>query len=674
MSSQNPWLRGLNPEQSEAVLHDHGPLLILAGAGSGKTTVLVARTGRMIQEKVAPASSMLVLTFTNKSARELKHRVAQRLGDAAEGLWAGTFHAFGLTLLKKYHEAAGLNPRFAIVDTSDCQSILKDLMKDVKISGKDRFDVDHLLNVVNDIRSGQAKKVEGTDEYNELAEVLAPKFERRLDLLGVVDFEALLLKPMTLFKENPEILEKTRKQFRQIMVDEFQDTNRLQMRLIHALADEHHNISVVGDDDQSIYGWRGAQISNILNFPSEFKKCKVVKLERNYRSSAKILELANQVIAKNTSRHGKILKPEGAAGIGVPPELFVLENEEEESEFVVNELKRAHDAGFKWKDMAVLYRSNTQGGLIESALRRQKIEYSISGGTSIFDRKEAKDALAYMRAALAPNDIAFRRIMNVPSRGIGDTTLERLAQFSKEHKISFIEASKRWREAGVHDKAGEGLESFATALRALPPALLEGIGTPGERLVQFLTNIGYKAEVMASGAQPGAGEKKWMVVEICGRILDTYIAKRKLNKETLREFLDAMTLRDDDSDDDQKEKVSLMTLHASKGLEFPYVILAGVEEDLLPHRSLGSDVDEERRLFYVGLTRAKQRLILCRCQSRKRHGALRPVAPSRFLLDLPPDLYTEYQGAFRPVTANEREDLVGGLLAKLQARGPAPKI
>jgi len=271
---------------------------------------------------------------------------------------------------------------------------------------------------------------------------------------------------------------------------------------------------------------------------------------------------------------------------------------------------------------------------------------------------------------LAPNDVAFRRIMNTPSRGIGDTTLEKLALFAKSHKGSFIEASRRWKEAGIHDKAGEGLDSLHNILKALPPVLLNGVGTPGSRLVQFFTDIGYKAEVLASGAQAGAGEKKWQIVEVVANILDSYLSKRKLDRDNLREFLDSMTLRDDDKDDGQTDEVSLMTLHASKGLEFPFVILSGIEEDLLPHRSLGSDHDEERRLFYVGITRAKRRLTLTRCQTRKRHGTQKAVAPSRFLLDLPGGLFLERQGPFRPVNADERQDLVGGLLAKLQSRHP----
>lgn len=666
--TNNRWLRGLNPEQREAVLHNHGPLLILAGAGSGKTTVLVSRTGRLIEERIAPASGLLVLTFTNKAARELRHRVAAKVGPAADGLWAGTFHSFGLQFLKKNAEAAGLNPRFSILDSSDSVAVLKELMKEAKVGGKDRFDADRLLNIVNDLRSGVADKHGAKDEYHELAEMLAPKFERRLDLLGVVDFEALLLKPMKLLQENTEILAKIRAQFPQIMVDEFQDTNRVQMKLVHLLADGHRNITVVGDDDQSIYGWRGAQVANILQFPSEFKSAKVIKLERNYRSSPSILRFANEVIAKNTSRHGKVLRAEAGAEHDFTPELFVLENEDEEAEFVVQELQRAQQEGFKWKDMAVLYRSNTQGGFIESALRRQRIDYNISGGTSIFDRKEAKDVLAYLRASLSPNDVAFRRILNTPARGIGDTTLEKLAVTAKEKKAGFIEIARQWRECGVHEKAGEGIDGLFRLLHDLPAAILSGVGTPGERLLQFMTGLGYRAEVLASGSQPGAGEKKWVVVEIVARILDSYLGKRTLERETLRDFLDAMTLRDDDDAAKDDDKVSLMTLHASKGLEFPFVILAGVEEDLLPHASLGGDVDEERRLFYVGITRAKKRLVLSRCQTRKRHGQQRAVAPSRFLLDLTPGLYKETIGAFRPVNAEQREDLVGSFLAKLGTR------
>ena len=292
------WIDGLNPEQAKAVLHSQGPLLILAGAGSGKTTVLVARTGELISAKHAEAREICVLTFTNKSARELKHRVAHKLGDRAKGLWAGTFHSFGLQLLRKHHRAAGLPQSFGVIDQGDSQAILKELLRDTKVVGKEKFDIDKILNIVNARRTSK-EKVEAFDEYNEIAEMLLPKYVKKLDLLGVVDFEGLLLKPLELFRTNPEVLEGIQQQLRYMMVDEFQDTNDTQMKLIDQIAKSHRNLAVVGDDDQSIYGWRGAQVSNILNFPKTYAPCEVIRLERNYRSSSAILSVANELIKKN---------------------------------------------------------------------------------------------------------------------------------------------------------------------------------------------------------------------------------------------------------------------------------------------------------------------------------------------------------------------------------------
>lgn len=668
------WTQGLNPEQAKAVEHNFGPLLILAGAGSGKTTVLVSRTGRLISEHIAKASEICVLTFTNKSARELKHRVSVKIGSQGKGLWAGTFHSFGLQILRRFHKHAGLSPYFGIVDQSDCNSIIKDLLKDLKNSSKEKFDVDKLLNMINDQRTGTALKVEGQDEYHEMVEMLTPKFNKRLAMLGVVDFEGLLIKPLQLFRDFPEILEKVQNSFTQVMVDEFQDTNRMQMDLIHQLVKSHNNISVVGDDDQSIYGWRGAEVKNILNFPREYKDCEVIKLERNYRSSSEILAVANAAISHNKNRHGKILKPQSAENTGVKPEVFILDREEDECEFVVTEIQHfMRQEGHKFQDFAILYRSNTQGGLIESSLRRANIPYVISGGTSIFDRREIKDMMAYFKQALAPNEVSLRRIINVPSRGVGDVTIEKLTDYSQAQRISFLDSCRLWKDAGIPDKTGDSLEALLVFLRDLPEKILDfRVGsTPGAKMVEVMQEMGYKQHVYDTAADPMNAEKKWIVVEILGRILDAYMGKRAYDIETFKSFIDSMSLRDDVSEEDQQNKVQLMTLHASKGLEFPVVILAGIEEDLLPHKNLGSDIDEERRLFYVGLTRAKQRLVLSRCMQRKRNGVVRPVTPSRFLLEIPKDLYREYPMGARPVSGQEREDLVSGFLAKLQSQSTA---
>lgn len=670
------WLKGLNPEQQKAVMHNYGPLLILAGAGSGKTTVLVSRTGRMISEKIARSSEICVLTFTNKSARELKHRVSLKLGNAGQGLWAGTFHSFGLQILRRFHKHAGLSPYFGIVDQTDCNAVLKELIKDVKNSGKDKFDLDKILSMINDRRTGLAPENEAFDEYHEMVEVLAPKFAKRLEHLGVVDFEGLLIRPLQLFKEHPEILEKVQNQFSQLMVDEFQDTNRMQMDLIHQITKSHNNITVVGDDDQSIYGWRGAEVKNILNFPKEFENCEVIKLERNYRSSAEILDVANAAISKNKNRHGKVLKAQASQTTGELPEVFILEREEDECEFVVSEILHFQRQGFKLKDFAVLYRSNTQGGLIESSLRRAGIAYNISGGTSIFDRKEIKDLMAYLKQALAPNEVSLRRIINVPPRGIGDTTIEKITEYSQKNRITFIDACRLWREAEVQEKAGEAIDALFVFLEKLPEEILDfNVGSsPGAKMVQVFADLGYRDYVYNSAADPTSAEKKWMVVEILGRILDSFLGRRAYEVEYIKSFIDCMLLRDDlNEDSEEKDQVQLMTLHASKGLEFPIVILAGLEEDLLPHKNLGSDIDEERRLFYVGVTRAKKRLVMSRCQQRKKNGVVRPSTPSRFLLEIPTQLYKEFPLGARPVTGQEREDLVSSFLSKLDSKLATPK-
>lgn len=662
------WLKGLNTEQCEAVNHNHGPLLILAGAGSGKTTVLVSRTGRLIDDGIAYAGNICVLTFTNKAARELKHRVQDKVGPMAKGLVAGTFHSFGLQLLRKNYHHLGLSPNFGVLDQSDSQSIIKELIKEVKNSTKEKFDADKLLNLINILRAGKKIPPGHLDEYHELAEVLAPKYEKRLILLGVTDFEGLLLEPLKLFKKFPEVLAKTQSQYSQIMVDEFQDTNSEQMKLIGYLAREHRNLTVVGDDDQSIYGWRGAQIANILNFPSDHDNCKVVKLEKNYRSVASILNLGNEVISKNAKRHGKVLKSTKANSEEDKPEVFVLENEDEEADFVLREIHLLKPNGYKYSDIAILYRSNTQGAFIESSLRRAHIPYEISGGTSIFERKEAKDWLAYLKQSLLPDEVSLRRIINTPPRGLGESTIEKISDFAKENKIDFLSACKRWPEIGIGEKQGEVIEQFLKWLWVFPQRLLDDTSlgaTVSERFQSLVREIGYR-DYLAQTANDGLlFDKKWQVIEIVGRILESFLTKRDLSVTALKEFIDAMLLREDTNDDQRKDQVQLMTFHASKGLEFPVVMLVGVEEDLLPHKRLGGDIDEERRLFYVGITRAQNKLILTYCRQRKKMGVIKPVFASRFLSETSKSLYSFFEHGARPVSGQARESLVSDFLNKL---------
>lgn len=661
------WHQGLNPDQIQAVEHNEGPLLILAGAGSGKTTTLVARTGRLLEDGVIRASELAVLTFTNKAARELKHRVQNRLGDSAREVWAGTFHSFGLRLLRKNHKLAGLPSSFGVLDSSDCVAILRELLKDTKVVGKDKYDLDKVLGLVNVLRAGKPKQ-QAFDEYHEIAEMLLPKFTKKMDLLGAVDFEGLLIKPYNLLRENPEVLEGVQNQLRFLMVDEFQDTNDLQMKLIDILARKHRNLTVVGDDDQSIYGWRGAEVRNILDFPKTYKPCVVVKLEKNYRSSPAILEVANHLIGKNKNRHGKQLIATKHAAQAKLPEVFYMDSEEEECEFVLREIREKIAAGVSLSDIAVLYRSNSQSGLIESALREHRLEYTVSGGTAFFDRKEIKDILAYLRFSIAPQDVSLRRIINTPNRGVGDTTVEALTLFSQQRQVSFFQACKNWREAGVNEKAGASIESLFQFTQALAARIMNpnSTQTPGQNLLQALQEIHYREYLTTTSADPLAAQKRWTLVEIFSRVLDGFAKKGGVNATTYRDFVDAMELRDEPDSDKEKPSLSLMTLHACKGLEFPHVIIVGVEEDLLPHKTLGSDVDEERRLFYVGLTRAQDSLVLTSCKSRMRYGQRKPITMSRFLIEIPHTLVHVHHGAFRPVTAAQREDLVSNFLAGLK--------
>lgn len=661
------WYSGLNPEQQRAVAHNYGPLLILAGAGSGKTTVLVSRTGRLIAEQIVKADEILVLTFTNKAARELKHRVTVKVGKAANKISAGTFHSFGLKLIKQYHKELDLDQNFGIIDTSDSFAILKEMLKETKVVGRDKFDLEHLYNLIQNIRN---KKNQSTidDEYHQMAEILAPKYEKRLNLMSVVDFESLLLKPLELFMKFPDIKADVQDRFKQIMVDEFQDTNATQMKLIKHLIGAHDNISVVGDDDQSIYGWRGAEVQNILNFPKNYKKCEVIKLERNYRSISSILNFANDIISKNKSRHGKVLKSESKKNKDHIPELFILENEEAESEFIASEILSLMKEGYSSKDIAVLYRSNSQGAWLESALKRCRIEYSITGGSSLFERKEVKDLVAFIRQSIQSKDVTLKRIINVPPRGVGEVTLEKLNEFAKVKNISFFESCQHWREQGISDKQGEAIEGLFYFISELPKKMIEN-GASEITFLEAFKDMGYREYVYSQSDDSSVGARKWGLVEIFARILFSFLEKNGRNLFILKEFLDRLLLRDEVlAGDEEGNKVQLMTLHASKGLEFPVVMLCGIEEDLLPHKNLGQDVDEERRLFYVGITRAQELLIMTKCLERKRNGQFKKVALSRFLLDANPELYKIYPRGVRPVTGEKRTQLVSDFLKSLDAK------
>lgn len=664
-------VENLNPEQKLAVNHDKGPLLILAGAGSGKTRVLVSRVAKIMGENPQEPPGICVLTFTNKSARELKNRVTAQIGKKTQTLWAGTFHSFGLQILRKYYRRLQLNPKFHVADTSDCQAIVKDLLMNISNTGKNSFQVDRLLSIMQEWKSFPSKEPQGDEEYLSVAKVLLPKYEVRKRSLGVVDFEDLLLKPLELFENHPDILHKVRQLFQYYMVDEFQDTNEVQMKLLKILVEEHKNLAVVGDDDQAIYGWRGARVKNILDFPKVFDPCEVIQLNRNYRSSSQILNLANNVISKNKDRHGKVLKAEASGSSNEKPEVFVFENDEEEVEQVAKLIDGYLHKGYSYKDMAVLYRSNGQGGFLETELRQSRIPYSISGGTAFFDRREIKDMLSYLICLYMPKEVSLRRIINVPQRGVGDETVRKIEEYvlSRKEEMSFYQGLRLSKHFDFLSQGSRnGVQKFLEDLDLLRADFISKEDVDWEtRLVRYFHDIGYRKYLSRFCKNDEALKRRWVAIEIFARVFSNFMKKHNDKKKGLREFLDMMMLRDFEGDESEqgKDEVQLMTMHAAKGLEFPVVFIIGVEEDILPHHKLGSDIAEERRLFYVGVTRAKEHLIMTYAKERKRYGKMREVAPSRFLLEVSNDLYSHHTNGYRPMSESSRDLMLSQLQEKL---------
>lgn len=653
------WLDNLNEEQQKAVLHDHGPLLILAGAGSGKTTVLVRRAGRMVSEGICRADQLCVLTFTNKAAHELRTRVQKYLGRQADGLWAGTFHSFGLEFLRKFAKS---KDSISILDQSDAKDLLKELVQQRKHSSKDAFDLDELLSRISTWREQGLTEAKTEDPYDEMCEWVLPKYLRRLELIQAVDFDSLILKPREMLQESPQLREQIENIFPFLMVDEFQDTNHGQMELVDLLTQAQRNLAVVGDDDQSIYGWRGAEVRHILGFPQRFAGCKVVSLVKNYRSTHPILELANHVILENKKRHPKVLEST-KVGEGILPELFVYEEDTHEVEGIAQEILQIVQKGEQYKNIAVLFRSNMQAPALEGELRRLHIPYRVKGVQSLVDRKEIKDILAYLQCALRPHDVSLRRILNVPQRGMGETSLEEIQAWCREK-------DKTWRECFLNltdfsPRVSQGLQLLASDVEKVKNCFQESM-TPIQvvtGLAQTFQEIGYRSYLISQFKDPNAATQRWTMIEVFLSILEKFLQKSAKKKEGLRDFVESMSLRDEPQEEEQNQ-VHLLTLHASKGLEFETVFLMGIEEDLLPHRSLGGDVDEERRLFYVGITRAKEKLILSRTRQRKKFGKIQPALPSRFLDKVPERLIKTFEGGGRPMSEEQRRELFLRMIQK----------
>jgi DNA helicase-2/ATP-dependent DNA helicase PcrA len=647
----------LNPQQRSAVVQTEGPVLVLAGAGSGKTRVIAHRVVYLL-ERGTPARAILAVTFTNKAAAEMKERIVKLAGAAAaeaRRVTVSTFHAFGMRIVREQHDALGLPARFAILDGGDQAALVKRLLRDLKVDDK-RFDVGRLLAILSRLRMGGAPG-HPDDEYELCAGELLPRYELGLRAMGAADFDDLLLLPLKLFGTDADALAKYQARYRYLLVDEYQDTNGAQLKLLEQLAGMRRNLCVVGDDDQSIYAWRGAQVRQILEFDRKFPGCKEIFLEQNYRSNGNILDAANAVIGKNPGRKPKRLWTDRGRGPNL--RLVVAPSDEVEAKHVADEIVRiSYEEKIPAREMAILYRTNAQARPFEEALRLSGVRYRVVGGTSLFDRKEVRDLLAYLRAALNPRDeVALLRIVNVPARGIGDQTVAKAQELARARKCTVWDVFTG-APAELSHAAGR-IADFVAVLRKYGEKLSRrGFSEAARELVE---EVGLFDEARRGAQSLPAQARKVEAVESLLRQLIEYekreeqrAAERALGEEDdepfargLSGYLARLALDSKEADGDAGEAVTLITLHGAKGLEWRCVFLCGLEEGLLPHSGRGFDdgaepraegalnLEEERRLCYVGMTRARERLILTRAAERTRRGKALPRTPSRFLEDIP---------------------------------------
>ncbi|WP_208026728.1 DNA helicase PcrA [Rhabdothermincola sediminis] len=635
-------LEGLNPVQREAVTHGDGPLLVIAGAGSGKTRVLTHRIAHLIRDRGVSPFEILAITFTNKAADEMRQRVGSLVGPVAEKMWVSTFHSACVRILRREAGLIGFPSSFTIYDQADSVRLVGYVIRDLGLDTK-RFPPRSVQATIS------AAKNDGidVDEYAEQARVIFERkiadiyreYQSRLQRAGAMDFDDLLGATARLFREHPDVLDHYRRRFSHVLVDEYQDTNRVQNELVLQLAAEHRNVFVVGDSDQSIYRWRGADIRNILAFEDAFPDATVIVLEQNYRSTQTILDAANAIIANNFGRKPKELWTE--AGSGEPIVRYHADDETDEAQWIAHQMAHLHDGGqYRWGDLAVFYRTNAQSRVVEEHLMRVGIPYKVVGGTRFYDRREVKDALAYLRAAVNPLDeVSIKRVLNTPKRGVGESTVARLDVWANARGLPFIDALRRAADAGVSGRAGRGIEAFLALVDDLAEMVPQG---PGPLLEAAVTRSGYVAELEAEHSIEAEGRLE-NLAELVG-------AAREF--ESVDEFLEQISLvADTDELDDDDSSVVLMTLHSAKGLEYPVVFLIGLEDGVFPHlRSIGEpdQLEEERRLCYVGITRAMERLYLTHAWSRTLYGGTQYNPPSRFLDEIPEALVQQVQGRRRP--------------------------
>ena len=646
----NALLAGLNPAQREAVTQTEGPLLILAGAGSGKTRVITQRIAYILAKGVAKPNEILAVTFTNKAAGEMRERVAGIVGrQAAKGIVISTFHAFCLRVLRTEIAQLGYRKDFTISSEGDVRTVVRRLLEDMD-GVKDSFDPDNFLEQIGHVKNSGCYEVpedqpeaesETAKKYEKWLPAVFEKYQSALRAANTLDFDDLLLLTLRLWREHPRILARYQKRLRYVMVDEYQDTNHLQYELLRLLVAKHRNFCVVGDDDQSIYGWRGADIRNILSFEQDYPEAKIVKLEQNYRSTETILAAANAVIANNRERRAKQLWSD--LGKGRPLDWFITGDEEHEAKMVVAWIRHIQEkAKAKYTDFAVLYRSNLQSRPLEIAMRQAKIPYVVVGGQEFFERTEVKDIIAYLRAVVNPRDeVAFLRIVNVPRRGIGDATLHLVHDICRAEGCSFAKGlSEALRRGLIQGRAERGIRELLGLLRDFNARFRQPSGPLSLLTQELVERIGYRAELVRTSKSALQLDQKWSNVEAVIEAVARYEEDGE-GEPTLAGFLDESALnREEDQRANENQKrsgVTLMTIHSAKGLEFPFVFISGIEEGILPHEKSLKDggLEEERRLFYVALTRGKRHVTLFEACSRNRRGRERMCTTSRFLKEIP---------------------------------------
>ncbi len=623
-------LEGLNPVQREAVTHTEGPLLIVAGAGSGKTRVLTHRIAHLIREHNISPFEILAITFTNKAADEMKHRVGALVGPVAEKMWVSTFHSACVRILRRDADKLGYPKQFTIYDQADARRLTGYVIRDLGLDPK-RFPPRSIHATISAAKNDHLS----ADAYAERAGVIYERkiadvfreYQARLQRAGAMDFDDLLGNTVTLFQRHPDVLESYRRRFKHVLVDEYQDTNTVQNEMVLLLTKEHRNVCVVGDGDQSIYKFRGADMRNILEFENAFPDVTIVVLEQNYRSTQTILDAANAVIGNNLSRKPKELWTD--RGDGNPIVRYHGDDEVDEAQWVTREIAKLHDGGdMRWADIAVFYRTNAQSRVVEENLTRMGVPYKVIGGTRFYDRREIKDALAYLKAVINPQDeVSVKRILNTPKRGIGDSSIGKLDAYSSSYGVSFTDALRQADAAGITGTAVKGIARYLE--------LIDGVGElaaedkPAPLLQALLDRSAYLIELQEERTIESESRLE-NLAELVGSAEEA---------EGIDQFLEQVGLVSDaDEIDGDDSQVMLMTVHAAKGLEFPAVFIMGLEEGVFPHlRSIGEpdEMEEERRLAYVAITRAQERLYLTHAWSRTLFGGTQYNPPSRFLDEIP---------------------------------------